>query len=369
MAINFSIKQKCSKNQARTGVLEGGHGPVETPAFMPVGTLGTVKAITPEELQQLGYNMILCNAYHLFLRPGPEIVARHYGLHQFMNWPGNIITDSGGFQIFSLGGLREINDHGVTFRSHIDGSTHVMTPERATRLQNILGADIIMNLDQCPPYPAEYEEVKTAVQRTSLWAERCKNHHLRKENQALFGIVQGGLFTDLREKSLEDILKLDFPGYALGGLSVGEPKEKMYEILEHTTPLLPEKKPRYLMGVGSPDALYQGVKNGVDLFDCVLPTRIARNGRVFVEEGYLTIRNSVYAGDMSPLQPGCQCYTCRNYTRAYIRHLLKSNEILGVRLTTYHNLFFLENYMQRLRNAIREDDWENMAPKWVDKSV
>ncbi len=369
MPISFKITYDNPQNRARLGLLQAPHGEVETPAFMPVGTAGTVKTITPEELTEIGFNMILCNAYHLFLRPGAEIVARHHGLHNFMNWPGNIITDSGGFQIFSLGGMSEISDRGVTFTSHIDGSLHFMTPERATRLQNMLGADIIMALDQCPPYAASYAEVQEAVERTTHWAKRCLSSHIRNKDQALFGIVQGGIFRDLREYSVSELLELDLPGYAIGGLSVGEPKEQMYEVLEYTTPMLPPEKPRYLMGVGSPDALYEGVKAGIDLFDCVLPTRIARNGRVFVDEGYLNIRNSVHAGDTNPLQQGCLCYTCRHYSRSYVRHLLNTNEILGVRLTTYHNLYFLKQYMQKLKEAIKNHDWENTVPFWKNEIV
>lgn len=368
MPVSFEIKNKCLNTYARVGKLHTAHGEIETPAFMPVGTQGTVKAVIPEELHEIGIKMILSNAYHLFLRPGYEIVARHGGLHRFMNWPGAILTDSGGFQIFSLGGLRKVTDEGVTFRSHIDGTAHFMTPERATRLQNILGADVIMAFDQCPPYPSTYEEVKAAVKRTTLWAERCCNFHMRK-NQALFGIIQGGIYKGLRKQSTEQLLELDFPGYAIGGLSVGEPKDLMYEVLNNTTPLLPEDRPRYLMGVGSPDALYQGVRNGIDLFDCVLPTRMARNGRVFVNEGYLVVRNAVYASDTSPLDPECECYTCRNYTRSYIRHLLNANEIMGVRLTTYHNLYFLEKYMSKLRDAVKNNNWHNFGHVWESKNV
>ncbi len=364
MSISFKVMQNCSDSRARIGELTLPHGKVETPVFMPVGSQGTVKAVTPEELKDSGYNMILCNAYHLFLRPGAEIIVRHHGLHRFMNWDGNIITDSGGFQIFSLGGLCQVNDRGVIFRSHIDGTSHNMTPERATRLQNMIGADIIMTLDQCPPYPASYEVVKEAVERTTHWAERCANTHLREKEQAMFGIVQGGIYRDLREQSVKDLLKINFPGYAVGGLSVGEPKEKMYEVLEYTVPQLPEKSPRYLMGVGTPDALFHGVRKGIDLFDCVLPTRIARNGRVFVDDGYLVIRNAVYAGDTRPLQSGCACYTCQNYSRSYIRHLLNTNEILGVRLTTCHNLYFLKTYMEKLKKAIKNKNWEKEVPKW-----
>ncbi len=353
MSISFELIGSCPETGARLGKLETGHGRVETPAFMPVGTQGTVKGITTGELEELNTAMILANSYHLYLRPGVEVIARTGGLHRMMNWSGGILTDSGGFQIFSLGGLRKVEDDGVTFTSHIDGSRHYLTPERLVRIQNMLGSDIAMVLDQCTPYPAPYEEVQAAVERTSRWALRCRNAHLR-EAQALFGIVQGGVYPDLRERSAAALVEMEFPGYAIGGLSVGEPKELLYETLEMTTPLLPAEKPRYLMGVGSPDALLEGSRLGVDLFDCVLPTRIARNGRVMTSRGYLTIRNAVYATDRSPLDEECDCPVCRSYTRAYIRHLFNSGEILGMRLTTYHNLYYLAKLMQEIRKAIRE---------------
>ena len=369
MAIEFKIIKKCATTSARLGIISTPHGRIETPAFLPVGTQGTVKTISPGELREIGVQMILSNAYHLFLRPGAEIIARHGGLHRFMGWPGSILTDSGGFQVFSLEGFRKVTDEGVIFRSHLDGSTHFMSPERATRLQNIFGADIIMAFDQCPPYPSDHAEVEEAVHRTTNWAKRCKVQHLRREDQSLFGIVQGGVYRDLRERSSYELLEMDFPGYAIGGLSVGEPKELMYETLDYTVPLLPEDRPRYLMGVGSPDALFQGVRYGVDIFDCVLPTRMARNGRVFVNEGYLNIRNAVYASDTQPLEPGCTCYVCRNYSRSYLRHLINANEILGFRLTTYHNLYFLEKYMLRIREAIKNGDWSRCNTLWEGRKV
>ncbi len=354
MPVRFEITATCRESNARAGYLHTDHGVVPTPAFMPVGTQATVKSLTPEEVAGIGAKMILCNAYHLFLRPGTEVVARHGGLHSLMNWKGGIITDSGGFQVFSLGRLRKINDEGVLFSSHIDGSEHFLSPERATRIQNVLGADIIMAFDHCPPYPADYSEVREAVERTTRWAERCLIAHAGTE-QDLFAIIQGGVYRDLREKSAGELLKMNFPGYALGGLSVGEPKELMYEVLDYTLPLLPPDKPRYLMGVGSPDALSRGVKAGVDLFDCVLPTRMARNGRVFSpegREGYLNIRNAVFAADTKPVDSGCRCNTCLNYSRAYLRHLFSANEILGHRLATYHNLFWLETFMENMRRDI-----------------
>ena len=357
MSISFTLMKSCPETGARLGKLVTGHGLVETPAFMPVGTQGTVKGITVEELKTLNTAMILSNSYHLYLRPGVEIIARTGGLHRMMNWSGGILTDSGGFQIFSLGGLRKVEDDGVTFTSHIDGSRHYLTPERVIRIQNMLGSDIAMILDQCSPYPVPHGEAQRAVERTSRWALRCRNAHLN-EAQALFGIVQGGVYPDLRERSAADLVEMDFPGYAVGGLSVGEPKELMYEMLGLTAPLLPAGKPRYLMGVGSPDALLEGSRLGIDLFDCVLPTRIARNGRVMTSRGYLTIRNGLYASDTSPLDEECNCPVCRSYTRAYIRHLFNAGEILGMRLTTYHNLYYLAQLMGEIREAIREERFD-----------
>ncbi|MFO8192756.1 MAG: tRNA guanosine(34) transglycosylase Tgt [Bacillota bacterium] len=357
MAVKFALIKKCSATAARSGLLETGHNVIETPAFMPVGTQGTVKGLTVDELEQLGAGLILGNCYHLFLRPGVEIIARHGGLHSFMNWKGSILTDSGGFQVFSLGGLRKVEDEGVEFTSYIDGSRHYLTPERAVRLQNMLGSDIAMVLDQCSPYPAEYEQVSKAVERTTRWAERSKHAHLREE-QALFAIVQGGVFKDLRRASAASLVEIGFGGYAVGGLSVGEPKDLMYETLSWTVDELPPDQVRYLMGVGSPDALLEGVRWGIDIFDCVLPTRIARNGRVMTDKGYLQIRNSVYATDLSPLDENCDCPVCRNYSRAYIRHLLNAKEILGLRLTTYHNLYYLNRLMREIRKALSENRFD-----------
>jgi len=354
MPVKFTLNRKCPQTGARLGELATGHGKVQTPAFMPVGTQGTVKTVSTRELQEMGTGLILGNCYHLFLRPGLEIIARHGGLHSFMNWPGALLTDSGGFQIFSLGGLRKIDDRGVSFTSHIDGKMHFLTPERVTRLQNIIGADIAMVLDQCPPYPAEHAQVKTAVARSTLWAGRCKQAHFR-DDQALFAIVQGGVYEDLRRQSARELVEMDFPGYAVGGLSVGEPKNLMYAALESTVPELPPDKVRYLMGVGTPDALLEGIKQGIDIFDCVLPTRIARNGRVMTSEGYLPIRNSVYAADPDPLDRDCACQVCSNYSRAYIRHLLNAGEVLGLRLTTYHNLYYIDHLMREIRAALAED--------------
>ncbi len=357
MPITFTVTATCPRTGARRGRLQTAHGAVETPAFMPVGTQGTVKGITAGELEELGAAIIRGNTYHLYLRPGIEVVARAGGLHRFMGWQGGILTDSGGFQVFSLERLRRVEDRGVTFHSHVDGSTHFLTPERVIRVQNVLGSDIAMVLDQCSPYPSTPEKPREAVERTTRWAWRCLKAHQRR-GQAIFGIVQGSVYAALRRRSARDLVSMDFPGYAVGGLSVGEPKETMYRVLEATVPELPADKPRYLMGVGSPDALLKGVRQGIDLFDCVLPTRIARHGRVLTGRGYLTIRNAVYAADMAPLDGACGCPVCRRYSRAYIRHLLNAGEILGARLTTYHNLYFLARLMEETRRAISEGRFE-----------
>lgn len=333
------------------------HGEVSTPVFMPVGTQASVKAMTPEELEELGAEIILANTYHLYLRPGHDLVQEAGGLHSFMGWSRPILTDSGGFQVFSLAALRRIEEHGVRFRSHLDGSAHFIGPKEAIAIQEALGADIIMAFDECAPYPAEKSYVEEAVARTTAWARECLQAH-RREDQALFGIVQGGVFKDLRERSAAELVPMDFPGYAVGGLSVGEPKELMLETLAWTTPLLPRDKPRYLMGVGTPEDLLEGVALGVDMFDCVQPTRIARHGTVFTRSGTLTVRNAAYARDFSPLDPECDCYACRRFTRAYIRHLLKANEILGARLTTYHNLAFLVRLMKEIREHLAAGDFD-----------
>ncbi|CUH94107.1 Queuine tRNA-ribosyltransferase [Propionispora sp. 2/2-37] len=354
MAVRYELIKQCSQTGARAGRLHTPHGTFDTPIFMPVGTQATVKAMSPHELKAMGAGIILSNTYHLYLRPGHELVAEAGGLHAFMQWDGGILTDSGGFQVFSLGPLRKITEEGVTFRSHLDGSKHFLSPERATEVQMSLGADIIMAFDECVPYPAEHDYAKASTERTTRWAERCKAVHAR-DKQALFGIVQGGMFKDLRSMSARDLVELDFPGYAIGGLSVGEPKELMYEMLEHTVPLLPITKPRYLMGVGTPDCLVEGVLHGIDMFDCVFPTRVARNGTVMTSQGRLVVKNAEFARDFRPIDSQCGCYACRNFSRAYIRHLLKTEEIFGLRLTTTHNLYFLIHFMKDMRQAIIED--------------
>lgn len=354
MTLRFTVQKTASDSGARLGLLETAHGVVETPVFMPVGTQATVKTMAPDELERLGANIILSNTYHLYLRPGHNLVRKAGGLHRFMNWDGAILTDSGGFQVFSLSEMNRITDEGVSFRSHLDGSSHLFTPEVSMEIQMALGADIAMAFDECAPYPSEYQYTVQALERTTAWAERCRAAHNRPD-QALFGIVQGGMYADLRRRSARELTKMDFPGYGIGGLSVGEPKKMMYELLECTVPELPANKPRYLMGVGSPDCLIEGVVRGIDMFDCVLPTRIARNGTVMTSRGRLVVRNASNAEDFAPLDPECDCYTCRNFSRAYIRHLLKANEVLGIRLTTIHNLSFLLRLMDKIRTAIRDD--------------
>lgn len=362
MAIRYELIKTCKQSGARLGKLHTPHGAIDTPIFMPVGTQATVKTMTSGELKEVGSQIILSNTYHLYLRPGHKLIEKAGGLHKFMNWNRPILTDSGGFQIFSLGPLRKISEEGVEFRSHIDGSKHFIGPEKAIEIQNSLGADIIMAFDECVSYSAEYDYIKNSLERTTRWAKRCKEAHNNIKTQALFGIIQGGTYKDLREHSAEEIIALDFPGYAIGGLSVGEPKQLMYEILDHITPLMPENKPRYLMGVGSTDDLIEGAIRGIDMFDCVLPTRIGRNGTAMTSQGRVVIKNAAHTESFEPLDPECNCYTCKNYTRAYLRHLFKANEILGLRLLTYHNLYFLLRLMEEIRQAIKEDrllDYKN----------
>ena len=354
-AIRYELIKTDKQTGARLGIVHTPHGSFETPAFMPVGTQATVKTMSPEEVKEMGAGIILSNTYHLWLRPGHEIVREAGGLHKFMNWDRAILTDSGGFQVFSLSDIRRIEEEGVHFRNHLNGDKLFLSPEKSMEIQNAVGSDIMMAFDECPPYPATYEYMKNSVERTSRWAERCLKAHVRPEDQGLFGIVQGGEFEDLRKQSAKDLVSLDFPGYAIGGLSVGEPKEIMNRMLEFTTPLLPNDKPRYLMGVGSPDSLIDGAIRGIDMFDCVLPTRIARNGTCMTSQGRLVVKNAKYARDFGPLDPNCDCYTCKNYSRAYIRHLIKADETFGIRLTSYHNLYFLQDLMRQVRLAIRQD--------------
>ena len=350
-AVTYELIRQCPETGARAGRLHTPHGSFDTPMFMPVGTQGTVKTLSPEELHGMGAGVILGNTYHLFLRPGHEIVKKAGGLHRFMNWSGGILTDSGGFQVFSLGALRKISEEGVAFRSHHDGSQQFLSPEKSMEIQMALGSDIAMAFDECTPYPADYEYACRSMRLTTRWAKRCQAVHNR-EDQALFGIVQGGMYADLRRESAEQLVALDFPGYAIGGLSVGEPKPLMYEVLEQTVPFLPRQKARYLMGVGTPDCLVEGVARGIDMFDCVFPTRVARNGTAITSQGRVVIRNAAYIEDFSPLDPECDCYTCRNYSRAYLRHLIRCDEIFGLRLMSLHNLHYLISLMRQIRESI-----------------
>lgn len=354
MSIKFEIIKESKKSQARLGKLSTYHGIIDTPVFMPVGTQATVKAMTPRELDDLGIQIILSNSYHLYLRPGYNLILQAGGLHKFMGWKGAILTDSGGFQIFSLGKLNKISNEGVFFHSHIDGSKHFINPEKAMQIQMALGADIAMAFDECAPYPSGKYQVEIAAQRTIQWAKRCKEAH-HSASQSLFGIIQGGAFKDLRIENANKLVEFDFPGYAIGGLSVGEPKSLMYEILDCTVPCLPNNKPRYLMGVGAPQSILEGITRGVDMFDCVLPTRNARNGSLLTSSGNLSITNAKYKDDFTPLDNKCRCYTCQNFTRAYLRHLYMSNEILASILGTIHNLYFMSSLMRNIRLALLED--------------
>jgi len=347
----FQLDKKCPQTSARAGTLNTPHGSVPTPVFLPVGSQGTVKTLTPDELKSLGVGMILSNTYHLYLRPGVEIIRKLGGLHRFMSWDGPILTDSGGFQVFSLGHLRRINDEGALFRSHIDGSEHFLTPELAIEIQEQLGADIIMVLDECPPYEDDFGKIRRAMERSHLWAERCNQSH-KKRKQALFGIVHGGVFPELRRESAAYLTSLGFPGYAIGGLSLGEPKELMHSILDETVPLLPGNKPRYLMGVGSPEDLVECVARGIDMFDSALPTRLGRNGAVFTRNRRYSINNARFKTKKGPIESGCDCYTCRSFSAAYLHHLFKSQELLAYRLATIHNVRFITRLMERIRSSI-----------------
>lgn len=360
----FNIIAECPVTGARAGELSTPRGVIETPLFMPVGTQATVKAMSPLELKELGAQIILGNTYHLYLRPGADVIAESGGLHRFMGWPGGILTDSGGFQVFSLSQLRKITDDGVEFRSHIDGSAHFMTPELSIGVQERLGSDIVMCFDECVKLPATEDASRKAVERTLKWARRCKESHAR-EDQALFGIVQGALFSDQRVECAERLIEMGFPGYAIGGLSVGEPKEEMYRILDILAPVLPRVRPRYLMGVGMPDNLVESVARGVDMFDCVLPTRNGRNGNLLTRAGRMNIKNAAYERDFRPVDERCGCYACRNFTRAYLRHLYKCGEILAARMCSLHNLYFLTDLMKRARSAIIGGSFPDFHKKFV----
>ncbi|MDL2235899.1 tRNA guanosine(34) transglycosylase Tgt [Christensenellaceae bacterium OttesenSCG-928-L17] len=360
---SYELIKTCKQSGARLGVLHTPHGDIETPCYMPVGTQATVKAMTPRDLKEVGARIILANTYHLYMRPGHELVEKAGGLHAFMGWDRPILTDSGGFQVFSLSGTNKIYENGVEFRSHIDGSKHFFTPERVMEVEQALGADIAMCFDECAPYPSDYTYTTQAMNRTHRWAERCKQAHTRQD-QALFGIVQGGMFAPLRIESAKTIADMDFIGHGIGGLSVGEPKEIMYEMLEALHPHMPVEKPRYLMGVGSPDCLIEGAIRGVDMFDCVLQTRIARNGLALTKNGKRMLRNNAFAEDFLPIEEGCDCYACKNFSRAYIRHLVKAKEILAAHLISMHNLHFSLRLMEDVREAIRNDRLLDLREEW-----
>ena len=353
MPFSFTLENTSAK--ARAGKISTDHGDILTPVFMPVGTLGTVKAMSPHELEEVQAQIILGNTYHLYMRPGHELIRKAGGLHKFINWQHPMLTDSGGFQVMSLASLRKISKEGVRFHSHIDGSTHHFTPESVIAIQEALGADIIMSFDECPPYPATRDYVEKSLTTTLQWAERGLRAFSNPQHQALFGIVQGGIYNDLREKSALALMDMDFPGYSIGGLAVGEEKPDMFRITEFLNDILPKNKPRYLMGVGTPSDLLNNIARGVDMFDCVMPTRNARKGSIFTRYGKMIIKAARYKEDFRPIDPQCGCYTCTHFSRAYIRHLITMNEILGMRLATIHSLYFYQELMQMARSAILED--------------
>jgi queuine tRNA-ribosyltransferase len=353
MAAHFTLVKKHSIG-ARLGRLSTAHGAVETPAFMPVGTQGTVKAVLPRDLQEMGCQILLANTYHLYLRPGAESIQELGGLHRFMNWNGPILTDSGGYQVFSLGAMRKLSEEGVRFQSHLDGSYHLLTPENVMQIQAALGSDIAMVLDECIPHDVDREYVRASTDRTIRWAERCLRARLRGD-QLVFGIVQGGMHTDLRQRCVQELISMPFEGFAVGGLGVGEGEELLHSIAASTAGWLPEDRPRYLMGVGRPEDILNAVRAGFDLFDCVLPTRNARNGTLFTSQGKLSIKRAEFANDSRPLDPSCDCYCCRNFSRAYLRHLYLAGEILSSVLNSQHNLYFYHRLMERCREAIRQE--------------
>lgn len=365
MVVNYELVAEDRKTGARAGLLHTPHGVFKTPMFMPVGTQATVKTVTPEELEEMGSQIILSNTYHLFLRPGTELIHEAGELHRFMNWNKGILTDSGGFQVFSLGAMRKITEEGVCFRSFLDGSKQFLSPEISIRAQEDLGSDIAMAFDECIPYPADYEYARKSTERTTRWAKRCIKAHQRTD-RGIFGIIQGGMYKDLRKQSAMEISSMPFDGVAVGGLSVGEPHDLMYDILEETTQWMPKGKARYLMGVGTPDCLVEGVARGVDMFDCVFPTRVARNGMAMIHTGRMNMKNKQYERDFRPIEESCGCYTCRNYTRAYIRHLYKSEELLAFRLVTIHNLYFLLQFMRDMREAIVQGNFSEFREHFME---
>ncbi|MDD2427240.1 MAG: tRNA guanosine(34) transglycosylase Tgt [Eubacteriales bacterium] len=367
-AVSYELLHECRHSGARYGRVTTPHGSFETPIFMPVGTQATVKAMTPDELKEIDANIILGNTYHLWMRPGMEVIEAAGGLHSFMNWDRPILTDSGGFQVFSLAKPKDISEEGVTFSSHIDGSRHLLTPELSIGIQQTLGSDIMMQLDECTLWPASYEYSKNSLERTTRWLERAINVWNNPDEQALFGIVQGGMYADLRAQSVREITSFDLPGFGIGGLSVGEPMETMLEMLDAIKDLMPQEKPRYLMGVGTPAYMVESVLRGVDMFDCVYPTRVGRNGTAITSKGRVVIRNAVYSKDFTPIDPDCDCYVCKNYTRAYLRHLIKANEILGMRLLSWHNLYYLIDLMKQAREAIQADKYLDFRKEFYNKA-
>jgi queuine tRNA-ribosyltransferase len=372
LSFSFEVLAEDLAGAARVGKMTTAHGVVHTPTFMPVGTQGTVKTLSPRELEEAGVDIILSNAYHLYLRPGPQIVHQAGGLHGFIGWSHPILTDSGGYQVFSLADLNKVSEEGVTFQSHLDGSYHLFTPEKVMEIQHTLGADIIMCFDECTTYPCTYQQAQISARLTLRWAQRCQRalvelNSVREHDQVLFGIVQGSTYADLREMSALALVDMDFPGYALGGLSVGEPKTAMFEMIDATVSHLPVQKPRYLMGVGFPEDLVAGVSRGIDLFDCVIPTRNARNGSVFTTQGPLVVKNAEYARDFRPIDDTCDCYTCRHFTRAYVRHLFQAGEILAPRLATLHSVHFFMQLMRQMREAIEQGRFESWRRTFLDR--
>ena len=376
--LTFTLKHKDSKSKARVGEILTGHGLIQTPIFMPVGTQGTVKAITQRVLEsEVNAEIVLSNTYHLYLRPGTKILEQAGGLHKFMNWSRPILTDSGGFQVYSLSDLRKLKKDGVEFRSHLDGSKHFFSPEKVIQIQRSIGSDIMMPLDECTPYPCEYEYAKKSKELTSAWAVLNKEAFnstspLYGKEQSLFGIIQGSVYKDLREASAKDLVKLDFDGYAIGGLAVGEPTETMYELVDFTTDFMPENKPRYLMGVGRPENILEAIARGIDMFDCVMPTRNARNAYLFTSQGIVSMRNAAYTNDFTPLDPKCGCYTCKNFSRAYIRHLFNAKEVLALELATIHNLSFYLDLVREARSRITDGsfmEWKDKYSKIISVNV
>jgi len=363
--MDFRVLQNAERGGARLGEIRTPHGAFETPAFMAVGTQGSVKALSPEDLKEAGVEIVLANTYHLFLRPGPQVIERLGGLHRFMNWDGPILTDSGGFQVYSLSGLRSISEEGVTFRSHLDGSSCFLGPREAMEVQRALGGDIVMAFDECTSYPADHDEALNAVRRTTRWAGICMEN--RGPGQALFGIVQGSVYPDLRERSAGELVAMGFDGYALGGLSVGEDKDTRNRVVRETTEFLPVEKPRYLMGVGKPEDILEAVLSGVDMFDCVMPTRNARNGSLFTDAGRVAIKNACYAEDVRPVEEGCGCYTCTHFSRAYLRHLFMAKELLVYRLNSIHNLYYYARLMARIRASLREGRFVDFYRRFFER--